>query len=226
MSENATLLGTLNRLLKQPNATAGAIARGETASVANFLAGALACFAIYGLAAGFFQGDQQIVMAALKVPIIVFGTALLCLPSFYVFTSLAGSELSVSRTIGILAGFCAVLGLLMTGMIPISLMRAIISVTSLLTLELIMAAVLPARESGPLDWPGGGDRHGTADHARLAGVRSRPVGGDERRSGGPALCRPAASLRAGRGLGAELPGRPGPLRLRLLGRGDPNLPEH
>jgi len=120
MSENATLLGTLNRLLKQPNATAGAIARGETASVANFLAGALACFAIYGLAAGFFQGDQQIVMAALKVPIIVFGTALLCLPSFYVFTSLAGSELSVSRTIGILAGFCAVLGLLMTGMIPIA----------------------------------------------------------------------------------------------------------
>ncbi len=118
--ENATVFGSLNRLLKQPNATAGAIARGETTSITNFVVGALACFAIYGLAAGFFQGDTQIVMVALKVPIIVFGTALLCLPSFYVFTSLAGSELSISRTIGVLSGFCAVLGMLMTGMIPIA----------------------------------------------------------------------------------------------------------
>ena len=75
----------------------------------------------------------------------------------------------------------------------------------------------------PIDWLGGGDHHRTADHARLAGGRSGPVGGDERRSGGPAVCRPAADLRAGRGLGAELPGRPGPLRLRLLGRGGPNV---
>jgi hypothetical protein len=118
--ESRTVFGTLNRLLKQPTATVVGIGQGEITSPFNFLAGALGCFAIYGLAAGFFQGDQQIVMAALKVPIIVFGTALLCLPSFYVFTSLAGSEFSISQTIRILAGFCAVLGLLMTGMISIA----------------------------------------------------------------------------------------------------------
>ena len=118
--ENATMFATLNRLLKQPETTARAIASGEKIPLAKVLGGALACFAIYGLAAGFFQGNAQIVIAALKVPIIIFGTALLCFPSFYVFTSLAGSELSLSQTIAILAGFCAVLGLLMTGMIPVA----------------------------------------------------------------------------------------------------------
>jgi len=120
MPEHITVLAALNRLLKQPEATAGAIVRGEQIPIPNFLVGALGCFAVYGLATGFFQGDLQIVIASLKAPAIVFGTALLCLPSFYVFTSLAGSELSPSRTIGILAGFCAVLGLLMTGMIPVA----------------------------------------------------------------------------------------------------------
>jgi len=120
MSEHITVLSALNRLLKQPEATAGAMAKGVPVSTAVFLAGALGCFAIYGLAAGFFQGDLQIVIASLKAPVIVFGTALLCLPSFYVFTSLAGSELSPARTIGMLAGFCAVLGLLMTGMLPVA----------------------------------------------------------------------------------------------------------
>src|SRR5262249_13237795 len=118
--QNPTLLATLNRLLKQPDVTARAIASGEQVPVASFLAGALACFSIYGLAAGFFQGHTQILIASLKVPIIIFGSALLCLPSFYVFTSLAGSELSLWRTIAILAGFCAVLGLLMSGMIPVA----------------------------------------------------------------------------------------------------------
>jgi hypothetical protein len=115
-----TMLTTLNRLLKQPQLTARAIASGDQIPIANFLGGALACFAVYGLASGFFQGNTQIVVAALKVPLIVFGSALLCLPSFYVFTSLAGSELSPWRTSAILAGFCAVLGLLMMGMIPVA----------------------------------------------------------------------------------------------------------
>jgi hypothetical protein len=51
-------------------------------------------------------------------------------------------------------------------------------------------------------WPGFGNQHSTTDHAGLAGVRSCAMGGDERRSGGPAVPRPAADLRAGLGLGS------------------------
>src|SRR5689334_11004289 len=57
-----------------------------------------------------------------------------------------------------------------------------------------------------IDWPGDGDRYRTTDLARLAGVRSRALGGDERRPGGPALSRPAADPGTGRSLGPELPG--------------------
>lgn len=113
-----TVLAALNRLLKNPEGAAAEA--GEDRIGYFFAAGALACFALYGIAAGFFQGDQQIAIAALKTPVIIFGTAVLCLPSLYVFTSLAGSELSFSRTAGLLAGFCGVLGLLMLGMIPIA----------------------------------------------------------------------------------------------------------
>jgi hypothetical protein len=118
--KNDTVFAALNRLLKQPGATAGTDDRVDSVFTANLLAGALACFAVYGIAAGFFQGDQQIIFAALKAPVVVVGAALLCLPSFYVFTSLTGSELSPSQTVAVLSGFCAVLGLLMMGMIPVA----------------------------------------------------------------------------------------------------------
>ena len=115
-----SVFAALNRLLKDPESTAGAITRGERAWSSAFLSGVFFCFAAYGVAAGFFQGGQQIAIAAVKAPLIVLATAALCLPSFYVFTSIAGSDLSLSRSIGVLTGFCALLALVMTGLIPVA----------------------------------------------------------------------------------------------------------
>ena len=56
-------------------------------------AGALLCYVAYGVAAGFFQGGGQIGIAVFKVPLIIVGSLLLCMPSLYVFTALSGTEL-------------------------------------------------------------------------------------------------------------------------------------
>jgi len=82
--------------------------------------GALACLALYGAAAGFFQGGGQILIAALKAPLIVIGSLILCLPSLYVFASLAGIEVSGAWLKAAGLGLIGMLGLLLAAFLPIA----------------------------------------------------------------------------------------------------------
>jgi hypothetical protein len=81
--------------------------------------GVLAFFASYGLAAGFFQGDQQLLVSAFKFPLIVTASLLLCLPSLYVFAVLAGAQLTVRVFLTAVLGFAGRLSLLAVAMLPI-----------------------------------------------------------------------------------------------------------
>jgi hypothetical protein len=89
-------------------------------AIGRLLLGAVVCFAAYGATAGLFQGGAQVGWSAVKTPLIVLGTALLCLPSLYVFSTLAGARLSPARFAYVLAAFLALLGLLALGLIPIN----------------------------------------------------------------------------------------------------------
>src|SRR4051812_34568703 len=60
----------------------------------TLLLAAVLCYAVYGAATGFFQGGLQIAVAIWKVPLIIVGSLLLCLPSLYVFSALSGTELA------------------------------------------------------------------------------------------------------------------------------------
>ncbi|MCH9649377.1 MAG: hypothetical protein K0U98_14140 [Deltaproteobacteria bacterium] len=82
--------------------------------------GALVCFFVYGLSAGFFQGYDQVLLSAFKVPLILVFSLLLCAPSFYIFSSLSGAALTLRGFSLILSGFGALLGLLLIGFLPIS----------------------------------------------------------------------------------------------------------
>jgi hypothetical protein len=54
--------------------------------------------------------------SGIKLPIVL----LLCLPSFFVFGALAGADLSLRRTAGLLCVFYGMLGLLLVGLLPIA----------------------------------------------------------------------------------------------------------
>lgn len=84
------------------------------------LAGGLAGFLIYGAAAGSFQGGFQILVAALKAPLIALLALALCLPSLYVFGALSGARWTRRRLLASVAGFVGTLGLLLAALLPIS----------------------------------------------------------------------------------------------------------
>jgi hypothetical protein len=117
-SRGASVWEEFERLLRPPEE--GAAMEASGGAVVRLLLGAVLCFAAYGATAGLFQGGAQVGWSAIKTPLIVLGTALLCLPSLYVFATLAGARLSPARFAFVVAAFLALLGLLALGLIPIN----------------------------------------------------------------------------------------------------------
>lgn len=119
--ERPSVLGTLDELLHAPLSGVTRAQTGESITVwaARALVGTVGCLACYGAASGFFQGGWQIVIAAAKAPVILLATALLCVPSLYVFGLLAGAALTRQRLVAVLAAFLALLGLVLVGLLPI-----------------------------------------------------------------------------------------------------------
>ena len=94
-------------------------------SSASLLVGAAICASIYAAAAGFFQGGSSIGIAALKIPLIIFGSLLLCLPSLYIFTALAGVEISIREFAAAVAGFSGIVGLILLALMPVTWLFAV-----------------------------------------------------------------------------------------------------
>lgn len=115
------MLRVVDALIHYP----GAVYRGvlQEKDVTNFTAAilmtSLAIFALYGAIMGFFAGGVQIVFAAVKMPLIIVGALLVCLPTFYVFNSLSGSRLSVSQVFLALLVFAGFLSIFLIGFAPI-----------------------------------------------------------------------------------------------------------
>jgi len=119
--EPGGVLSTLDELLRKPDAgfaraRAGAPIGGWAIRV---FAGSLGCCVLYGAGSGFFAGGAQIGIAAVKAPLIVAWSALLCVPSLYVFGLLAGAALTRARFIVTLIGFVGMLALVLVGLLPI-----------------------------------------------------------------------------------------------------------
>lgn len=114
------VLSSLDELLRRPELVVARAERRETAPLYRLLAGAVLCFAAYGVASGFFQGGGQVLVTAFKVPLIVFASLGLCLPSFYVLAALAGVEVSLRWLAGAIVGLAGMLGLLLIALMPIA----------------------------------------------------------------------------------------------------------
>ena len=121
VQEPGSVLGTLDELLRKPDAGFTRALSGAPVGRWAFrvLGGSLGCCALYGAGSGFFAGGAQIGIAAVKLPLIVMWTAVLCLPSLYVFGLLAGAELTRARFIVTLTGFIGMLALVLVGLLPI-----------------------------------------------------------------------------------------------------------
>ena len=114
------LLGTFNELLTHPLGLIERVRGGGSASPLRLLAGSAVCYVLYGAAAGFFQGGDQILVSALKTPLIILFALGLCLPSLYVFSAVAGADWNRRTFLVLVAGFAGTLALILLALLPVN----------------------------------------------------------------------------------------------------------
>jgi hypothetical protein len=88
--------------------------------IAAMLFVALVCSLIYGVVVGTFSGGTQLWAAPVKIAVGLMISALICLPSLYIFTCLSGSQARLLEVCGLLAGLLMLMTLLLIGFAPVA----------------------------------------------------------------------------------------------------------
>jgi hypothetical protein len=76
--------------------------------------------AIYGLVVGTFSGGQQLLAAPVKIAGGLLLSALICLPSLYIFSCLSGAKVRLGEVCGLFAAFLALMTILLIGFAPVA----------------------------------------------------------------------------------------------------------
>lgn len=93
---------------------------GAGSLILGMLALALGCSLVYGLVIGSFSGGVQWWAAPTKMATGLLISALICLPSLYIFTCLSGSQARLPEMFGLLAGLLVLTTLLLIGFAPVA----------------------------------------------------------------------------------------------------------
>ena len=111
----------LEALLKRPGQLIYQLHHARRGPIAATLAlVALICLAGYGLAVGSFSGHEQWWAAPVKIVGGTFLSALICLPSLYIFASLGGADLRLGPLCGTLLAVLCLNALLLVGFAPVA----------------------------------------------------------------------------------------------------------
>ena len=78
------------------------------------------CSLVYGVVVGTFSGGDQIWAAPLKISAGLFLSALICLPSLYIFACLSGSRARLVEIASLVAGLLALMTILLIGFAPVA----------------------------------------------------------------------------------------------------------
>jgi hypothetical protein len=118
--DNFTFFRIIDALLKRPGSIAFSIMNGQAArvSVSLFVA-IMACLVAYGALMATFSGGPQLWIVPLKVWLGYLFSAVLCLPSLYIFVCLSGGRLSLAQLSALLLQSLALSALLLVGFAPI-----------------------------------------------------------------------------------------------------------
>ena len=106
-------------LLKSPASVLDAIQRGDGA-LWKLSALVVCSMVVTGLVMAAFAGGLQLVWVPIKLSLGIFFCAIICLPSLYIFSSLAGAEQSLRETWGALLMGVSLVGVLLVGFAPVS----------------------------------------------------------------------------------------------------------
>lgn len=105
-------------LLRRPNALANHLTDGHHGPIIRFAALALLCFLLFGLVLGCFAKHEQLWAAPLKIGMGLLISGVICFPSLYIFSTLAGARVGIGQLAACLTGALALAGLLLLGFAP------------------------------------------------------------------------------------------------------------
>jgi len=134
-------------LLKNPRRISDAIAdrKNLLRAALTLLLVAIACHIVFGLAVGLFGGWPVAAMDMVKIPLVALCSFLLCFPSLYVFTCVAGAPLSLAQTFVLGCSCLAMVGLILVGLAPVAWLFAVstksISFVTLLAFLIWLVAI-------------------------------------------------------------------------------------
>ena len=114
LSENVTTL------LAHPSRLFRAIAEDEDIDATSLFMVGVACFGLYGFAVGLFSGVGGAMVGLFKGALITIFAQLLCLPSLFILSCVAGLPIRLSQTINICAAVTASIGLILVAFAPIA----------------------------------------------------------------------------------------------------------
>lgn len=114
-----SLTHVIEALLKQPGQILHACKESSMRVMIMLAVGAVAGLAIFGFLLGTFSGGTQLWAAPVKVVFGALFAMLICLPSLYIFSAMAGIEARFTQVIGTLLAALALSALLLLGFAPV-----------------------------------------------------------------------------------------------------------
>lgn len=112
------LRAILDGLLRSPKELVQRLADPGNGALPRFIGIAIVSMIVFGVVLGSFAMHEQLWAAPLKITVGLLIAGLICFPSLYIFSCLAGSRASASQLAATLAGMLALAGLLLLGFAP------------------------------------------------------------------------------------------------------------
>ena len=114
-------LGAVEAMLRQPRRVLYQLKQPHGAGlIGSLLLIAVACSLVYGLVVGTFSAGSQLWAAPVKIAAGLLISALICLPSLYIFSCLGGSTARLAEVFGLVAGLLTLMTVLLIGFAPVA----------------------------------------------------------------------------------------------------------
>ncbi len=114
-------IGAVEAILRQPRRLIYQLRQPRSGQlIAGMLTVAVLCSLVYGVVVGTFSMGTQLWAAPVKIALGLMISALICLPSLYIFTCLSGSQARLSEMCGLLAGLLMLMTILLIGFAPVA----------------------------------------------------------------------------------------------------------
>jgi hypothetical protein len=111
----------IESILREPRRVMGQLRRpGAGRLIGGMFVVSIVCSLIYGVVVGTFSGGEQLWIAPVKIAGGLLFSAIICLPSLYIFTCLSGSQSRLAEVVGLVAGLLMLMTILLIGFAPVA----------------------------------------------------------------------------------------------------------